>query len=254
MLPMCWFAKRRCWRPLVRGCDVKICIVGNSHVGSLKLGWDLIKDQMPEHQIVFFGSPGARMRHLRIKDGTLVTQDPQLEQDMVATSGLGAVIDPKAYDAVVLCGLQMPFPRLRKGISRAVVKTTVHDIVNDKLAFRVAERFRKIMTAPFWMASNPLQGARSDEVEPGSYHPYDALLAEVQQAFPLPGVTFLDQPPETIRPDLRTPMMYSAGSTRLLTAEETAELIAHPANDTSHMNGDFGRLWLLHNLPRITAG
>lgn len=233
---------------------MRICVVGNSHVGSLKLGWDQIKDQMPEHQIVFFGSPAARMRHLRIKDGTLVTQDAQLGQDMAATSGQGAVIDPKAFDTVVLYGLQMVYPRLRKGISRAVVKQTVRDIVHDKLAYRVAERFRKIMAAPFWIAPNPLQGARSDEVEPGSYHPYDALLAEVQAAFTLPGVTFLDQPPETIRPDLRTPMMYSAGSTRLLTAEETAELIAHPVNDISHMNGDYGRLWLQHNLPRITAG
>ncbi len=231
---------------------MKICVVGNSHVGSLKLGWDLIKDQMPEHQIVFFGSPGARMRHLRIKQGTLVSVDPQLHKDLIATSGQEAVIDPKAFDAVLLYGLQLPFPRLRKGISRAVVKETVQDLVTDKLAFRVAERFRKIMTGPFWIASNPLQGARSDEAEPGTYHPYDMLLAEVQAAFPLSGVTFLDQPPETIRPDLRAPVQFSAGSTRLLTDEETDALIEHSANDISHMNADYGRLWWQHNLPRIT--
>lgn len=233
---------------------MKICIVGNSHVGSLKLGWNQIKDQMPEHDIVFFGSLGARLRHLRIKEGTLVTADAQLQKDLAATSGQGAVIDPRAFDAVILCGLQLVFPRLRKGVSRAVVKMTVHDIVDDKLAFRVAERFRKVMTNRFWMASNPLRGARGDEPEGGTYHPYDMLLAEVQQAFQVPGVTFLGQPPETIRPDLRTPAQFSAGSTRLLAADDTQELIAHPANDISHMNGDYGRLWLQHNLPQIAAG
>lgn len=206
---------------------------------------------MPEHEIVFFGSPGTRMRHLRVEEGTLVSSDPELSKDMAATSGQGAVIDPKDFDAVVLYGLGLVFPRLRKGISRAVVTATVQDIVTEVLAFRVAERFRRVMEASFWMASNPLKGARNDEVEPGTYHPYDMLLAEVQVAFPLAGVTFLGQPPETIRPDLQTPMQFSIGSTRLRTVEATEELIAHPESDTVHMNASYGRLWLEHNLPRM---
>ena len=251
---MIWFAKNRFWPRLDQRCELKICIIGSCHTASLKLGWELVRDQFSSHELVFFGSPGKMLRHLRAKDGKLVSVNQALTRNLVYTSGGFEEIDPKDYDAVVLYGLILKLPRLRRGISKAVMQETMKDISETGLTLKIATRLRKLGDKRFWIASNPLEIAPGDLHDTGPYYSYDVLLAELHRVFPVPDVTFLSQPAETIGPDLRAPSRFGSGSVRLLPAKAAANPNVHPEGEVRHMNGEFGRFWLLENLPLIGQG
>ena len=251
---MIWFAKNRFWQHLDQRCELKICIIGSSHTASLKLGWDLVRDQFSNHELVFFGSLGKTLRHLRAKDGKLVSVNEALTKNLAYTSGGFTEIDVGEYDAVVLYGLILKLPRLRRGISKAVMQETMKDISETGLTLKIATRLRKLGDKRFWIASNPLEIAPGGVHDPEPYYSYDVLLAELQRVFPVPDVTFLSQPAETIGPDLRAPSRFGSGSVRLLPPKAGAISNVHPEGEVLHMNGEFGRFWLLENLPLIVQG
>lgn len=248
---MIWSAKKRFCRHLAQRCDVKICIIGTSHIASLKLGWGMVQDQFPGHELVFFGSVGASLRHLRVTDRKLISVNKSLTKSLAYTSGGTKDIDPTKYDVIILYGLIMRLPRLRQGISRAVFLETIKDVSEKGLTLKIATRLRKLSAKKFWIGINPLEIAPNDQHDDGSFYSYDVLMAELQRVFPVEGVTFLRQPAETICPDLRAPSRFGTGSVRLLPPEAGAAPNAHPEDEVNHMNGEFGRLWLLENLPIV---
>lgn len=249
-----WFARNRCWQPLDRGFSLKICIVGTSHITSLKLGWEMVKSQFPDLQIVFFGGIGGSLRHLRVRNAKLVSIDDKLTRNLKYTSGGISEIDPDIYDAVILYGLNLKLPRLRQGISRAVMKETIKDIVQRSLTLKVAAKFRKLNDRGFWIGANPMEGVNGNQLEAGPFYSYGQIMEEAAHVFPVPGATFLPQPAETIGPDLRALSRFLVGSVRLMPSKNGNDSVAHPDDDFRHMNGEFGHLWLLQNLPIVMQG
>lgn len=57
----------------------KICVIGNSHLAALKLGWDQIKADHPQVDITFIGAPGNHMEDLRVRDGKVFAGNPSLK-------------------------------------------------------------------------------------------------------------------------------------------------------------------------------
>lgn len=233
---------------------MKICIMGSSHLGSLKLGWDEVRGQYPGLQLDFFGSPGATMRHLRVKAGRLVTEDAALSDSLALTSGGMRQIEVAQYDGVILYGLMLKMPRLRRGISRAVVQETIRNRMEKGLTGRLALRLRKVTRDTIWVGPNPMPVAPDDQFEPGVFHDYDTLLAETGRAMGVADVAMLAQPRDTLGPDLRTWARFGVGSVRLLPGKDGEGVRVHPEEDVNHMNAGYGRLWLQQNLPVVTAG
>ncbi len=53
----------------------RILIVGNSHVGALKLGWEQVRDNFPGAQVDFFAAQGSVFQQTRLdRTGTLALQ------------------------------------------------------------------------------------------------------------------------------------------------------------------------------------
>ncbi len=232
---------------------MKICVMGSSHLGSLKLGWDEVRDQFPDLTLDFFGSTGGTMRHLRVRGSRLVPDNADLADNLAFTSGGMRDIDVSAYQAVILYGLVLRMPRLRRGISRAVLQQTIRDSVDKSVTAKLAARVRKVTQGRIWVGPSPMPVALGDQFEAGVFHDYDTLLTEVGRALGGVDVTMLAQPPATLGPDLRTRAQFGVGSVRLL-SEPGDRVRAHPDEEVNHMNAQFGRLWLLQNLPVVLGG
>jgi len=232
---------------------LRICIIGSSHIGSLRSGWEAIKDQFPEHHIVFFGSVGTSTRHLRVRGGKLTSNDPETSKSLAYTSGGLQEIDPNQYDALILYGLLLRLPRLKRGISMAVMQETIKNIADAGLTLKIASRLRRITKKPLWASAVPLTRAPNGQHDLGSFYSAADLLTELERVFPVSGVTFLAQPAETICTDLRTAVQFGVGATQLQPDRSGAETL-RPEGELKHMNGEYGRLWLAQNLPLVIRG
>lgn len=232
---------------------MRVCAIGTSHLAALKSGWDMVAPEFPGVEMTFFGSPGASLRHLKMRGARLVPSDAELEHNLAWTSGGKTEIVVPDYDVLLLYGLNLGLPRLHCGFSTAVALATAADLGQKGLCQMTAAKLRKITRRAIWIAPSPLETAPGDQHEARDFHGYDRHLAAMAAGFPVEGTRFLPQPPETIGPDLRAPARFGVGSLRLLPMEGDERQRPHPEDDTKHMNGDYGALWLRLNLPAMLS-
>ena len=75
----------------------KICLIGNSHLAVLKLGWPQIQAQFSSMELVFFAVAGLSLQ-LEIVGGKLVAPDERIRKRLAVTSERDGDIEP-GYDA-----------------------------------------------------------------------------------------------------------------------------------------------------------
>jgi hypothetical protein len=256
---MIWFAKRRSWRHLDQRCKLKVCIIGSSHTASLKLGWELVKNEFPEVELVFFASLGGTMRSLRAIDGKLVSVDPRVANRMSFTSGGHKSIDPRDYDVFVIYGLKLFVPRLERGISRAVMKEVIRNTTVQGLTEKTAGKLRQVTDKTIWIGACPMETTMEAVQDSGEFHAYQTLIDEIATALAVPSDRMLGQPQETRCPDLRTAHVFGNYAQRRKLEEQSeaddgVESAKNLAGELKHMNSEFGACWLRANLPIIMAG
>ena len=232
---------------------MKICVIGNSHVASLKLGWEEVSSDFPQAEIVFFAARGGQMSRLRVKGGSLIAGNGRLAAQLAVTSGGISEIRPQAYDAFVICGLGFYLPRLEAGVSRALRQAAALDFFLNSVLHGVFTKLRSLTEKKIWVGPAPLEAEYSD----GAGHPmmdYAALADDMAAILSDPVSGILGQPATTVQADLTTGIHYSDGSLRLPVRRTDAKYAAHPPGESKHMNVRFGALWLRANLPIVLAG
>ena len=90
----------------------RICVLGNSHLGALKLGWDLIEGSYPGTELTFFGAPRSMMQDLVLEGTRLVPRTDKLTAKIRRSSGGLEAVEIEDYDAFILYGLQFGPRRL----------------------------------------------------------------------------------------------------------------------------------------------
>ena len=61
---------------------MKICVLGNSHIASLKNGWDRVGQKYPDIELVFFGARGAGLDGLELDGKALVAANDDLRHSL----------------------------------------------------------------------------------------------------------------------------------------------------------------------------
>ncbi|MEM1298881.1 MAG: hypothetical protein AAGH68_06325 [Pseudomonadota bacterium] len=84
----------------------RICVIGNSHLGAAKHGWESIRAQNPGQQLTFFGAPWDMLSDLALEDGDLVALTEKLQHKLRRASGGLDRICTGDYDRFILYGLQ----------------------------------------------------------------------------------------------------------------------------------------------------
>ena len=222
---------------------MRLCVIGTSHVATLKLGWAGLAAQHPGVVPTFFAAPLGKLAGLKPEGGRLVSADAETRALLMASAGFAEVI-PAEYDAVLLAGMRLYVPRLDGRMSVALRMATLADAVAGP-AMTLAKRIRRLVPLPIWFAHEPLW-ADLPRYRRGEGHlvPYAQLLAQMQAGIPLRQAVLLAQPPQTISPAQLTPLAFSVETAPVEVVEASGRVF-----DQVHMNGAFGAAWWTANLP-----
>jgi hypothetical protein len=222
---------------------MKICVLGNSHVASLKKGWDSIQADNQKYQLTFFASRQKGLAGLKLDNGVLVPSTPSLLNDISYTSGGMEEIPLDEYDVFLLYGLGLSMPILDTRLSTAVIQQTCNDIFNQALSFKIAKLIRSASNSTIYIGHNPLRSMGKIVSPRVNKFDYKEVLGFMSSAVDIADAILIDQPFVTLINDWNTKEEYSIGSTRLDVGDKISNQ-SHPDNDMEHMNGDFGKLYL----------
>ncbi len=229
---------------------MKICIIGNSHVGALKRAWDADPD--PSLALEFFAARGARLRDLRVKRNRLAPKTWALKRAFKFTSAGQSRIEPDRYDCFLIYALQArPFlEKCENRYSRAVMQDALKDHVQNTISFDVLEKLRGVTDKKIYVGHNPLLAA-DGKVENRVSEEYTNGITELNRYVYNPANSeMIPQPYETIVNGHFTDQVYTKRSKRLSVGNRLDDR-THPEDDRTHMNEAFGRLWLNAFFERI---
>lgn len=222
---------------------MKICVLGNSHVASLKKGWDSIQTDNQKHQLSFFASRQNGLAGLKLNNGTLVPTTPQLLNDISYTSGGMKDIPLNEYDIFLLYGLGLSLSVLDTRLSTAVIQQTCIDIADRVLSFRIAKLIRSASHSKIYIGHNPQRSMDKNARPRANKFDYKETFAFMSSAIDVVDTVLVDQPLVSLANGWNTKEEYSIGSTRLDVGDKISNQL-HPDKETEHMNGDFGKLYL----------
>jgi hypothetical protein len=241
----------------------RICVIGNSHLAALKLGWDAIKPEFSGIDLTFFGSAGAHIRELTVADGLLITTDRVLLRSMQDLSGGLSQIDPGCYDRFLVCGMEFSVSQVmrvaakfrpeshardnRHPISDECFRLSVIGCLRESLMIQTVEKLRQITDKPIAALPTPM---RSDEDQrPVLRHiqtngddekiaaAFTDAARHVATEF---NVRLFLQPGDTLANCLQTKAVYRQGSVRLRAGLN----VESAQGDYRHMNKAYGELVL----------
>ncbi len=219
--------------------------MGNSHVGSLKRGWDNFNSECPEKEITFFAHRADGLSGLIPKDKKLVPDNEDLVNALKFTSGGKQEIDPEAYDIFLIyaLGSTVNFTQSGRFYSRAVIKKSLNDFVENTLSFQLLKRLREVTNKKTFIGHTPFAAAIqiSPNTKPTDYVGRVRLMNDIIY-HPL-NCELVLQPLNTIVNGNNTHHDFSKNSMRLAVGDHFDDEY-HPEDDIFHMNDKFGEVWL----------
>lgn len=220
---------------------MRVCILGNSHTASLKLGWDAIRDQWPAVDITFFASRAQGLAGLEFRDGVrLVPNNPDLARDIAYTSGGHDNVDLRSYEVFLVYGTWLMLPPQDPRLSCAVRRAALEDVIEASLNFRICSMLLRCPGTLVYSGHDPQPAS---EGEAPCACSYAEILAEAAKVASEWGVRLVGQPASTLGNGWNTAYALSRGSRRLDLGDSISNEL-HVDWDVIHMNGTFGRAYL----------
>lgn len=229
---------------------MKLCIIGNSHLAAIKLGWDQVGAEFPWLQPQFFGARADALLDLHAEGGRLVPATPDLAAKIAYVSGGDGSIDPAGFDAALLVGMNyIPTMPEDARLSQAVRAAAARAAYDATLSGHVFAQLRKAAPdLPVHVMPNPLRRRAAGAEPAAATVPYAVRLEDFRRGLGAGPVHVAGQPPETIVDELYTADVHGLGAVAL---DEGRGARSKAETDLSHMNGDYGALFLRHWLPTI---
>jgi hypothetical protein len=227
--------------------DTRICLVGNSHLASLKLAVTQRLYDPSGIDVTFWGAPDGKFKAVTVKDGCLRAPSGKEETFLEVSDGRCAVVDPAKFDAIVLHGLDLHVTEVLQDLIRSSRTTDMSgqylvDALTDWLLGRQAFALAKglaVSGTPILLSHCPLHDETSGTFD-GLDVPSQMLalvFGSLQRAALDHGLSFVAQPAATIRDNKYTDREYSKGSVKLARLDEPRE---HMAREFKHMNPRYG--------------
>ena len=232
---------------------MKICIIGNSHVAALKLAWENHFDKRckKDNDITFFASRGKSLRSLKLENNKLIPDSEHLKKNLRATSGGKSFIDLASYDVFLLYGLGVrPYYASNLFYSKAVIDDSIKDYYFSTLAVKILKMIKSNPRKKVYIGHNPMPNKNPYTVtqfrESRNGHYQRGMFLVNERFFGALGTELLKQPNKTISScGMHTSTMYGKGALRLYDGKP------FPQTDNSHMNEDFGKIWLDQFLSQV---
>ena len=242
---------------------MKLCMIGNSHLGAFKLGWDKIRADYPDVAPEFFGLARHTFRHTELVDGAIHPTKPELVEKLQMISGGQDRVPLADFDAFIVVGFT-------RGVTKILRYITDHGIageMNDRsqlISFEMLQEawteymestpgphvlrlIRQVSDAPVVIHKRAMlsAGMLDKESTRGEFYksmaasgdaPYAAdLLNRLMAPHLDDNMIAISQPEETVWRGVLTKKKYSVYSKPLLESYN-----AHAEDDVTHMNAHYG--------------
>lgn len=247
---------------------MNICVIGNSHIAAIMLGWKQIEAEHPGITFTFFGAPGTLMEELRAEGRRLVPKTAELRDFLARTTSKPEISGD--YECYVVCGLDFKIGVLRPLLARYRGESQTIDArtpLSDECfvqslcgslsacpAVKIIDRVKGITAAPVVLVPQALhaESAPFKWLSKAEADGEDSTIANYfwracRKIGADLGVSVVLQPEYTKASPLRTKSAYSEGSIRL------GSDAVHRKNEPFHMNSAYGvaiiRELLENNMP-----
>ncbi len=253
---------------------MRLCVIGNSHLAALKLGWDELKakGQAPDMEVTFFGAPSDGVRHVRLEDGRLTPKRKDIAEHFERMGGTPH-IQLDDYDGFFLIGLNVSVKRILRfykthawvglkgtegkvlvapGFARDFLTERYGDTLMGVTASHLQGRKVLALAEPLWAEWIRAGAPETPEygwdaaITAGDGEAIGAMFRATVAASLPPHAQFLPQPDITVAHGITTRLAYNKDASRLISGEGGG-------TDAAHMNGAFGQeIWPLV-LPALRA-
>jgi hypothetical protein len=256
----------------------RLCVIGNSHIAALKLGWDQLMSH--DHAVTkaiaptYFGAPRDGLKNIEIRDGRLVPTKAEIREQFLRMSDGRAEIDPAAYDGFLLVGLGVSMKRVLRlyrthrwfglqqepghvvtsqGFAQAFLTEGYAGTRLVTVARMLAELGARHVFAtpePYWSALMPNHIAKRGDfgwakaAGSGDGDPLADVFAASVSAAMSHHMTMIWQPPATIEHGIMTRSMFNKGASKFISGQGEE-------SDAAHMNADYGAVWWAAALDRF---
>lgn len=237
-----------------------ICLIGDSQLAMLKLGWDASRTEFDGVELTFFGARYEIMEGLALSGCSLIATTEFLQQKFERSSGGKSEIEGN-YDGYVVCGLGLNVDCVRRlynacraeshkrdgrqPISDECFNLALYGRLRETRAAAVVQLLQRITAAPIGLVPAPMVSRScpdADIVEiierkgddasvAGAFLSAAALLSKDLK------ISLFPQPGSTLSAPLRTAAIYSRSASR--PAGEEIEF-----SDYTHMNATYGAIVL----------
>ena len=225
---------------------MKICVIGTSHVGSLKRGWANINRNFPGKEVTFFADRGPGLDRLGVCNGVLSPSTAEMARSLEVTSGGKKNIDPAEYDIILIYGAvidNIGSDNDTQFYSKAVIESILVDSITPTTGFRILKKLRAVTNKIVLVGHAPLPAATkivSDDF-PSNY--IDRIERINNLIYRPLNSKLIMQPVSTIVKGNNTHPALSKGSKQLAVGDSYDDWY-HPDGDIIHMNARFGEIWL----------
>jgi len=229
---------------------VKICLIGDSQLGALKLAIDQGLVETGGHDIAFFAAVAGKALKFRLVDNAI--QPGAVKDISYSTQGAFAQVNPSAFDALVFYGTGLTFGNWMRpedaslepteNYTPAFLAACAQARIVRSTCFKLAEA---VASAPGWprrlfICPSPARSAPlGNRPEGNALLTLDALNTAASECATLIGAQYVPQPTATLAPGFYTQAEFSIGSRRFI-----ANQPAHPIAERNHMNAAYGALML----------
>lgn len=224
---------------------MKICVLGNSHVASLKLGLEKSPPARGKLDMVFFASRAGALGGLRLNGARLVPSNDNLARALAHTSGGISEVVPDDYDAFLVYGLGFRLPLVGRHLSSAVSRQVCRDAATQSLNYRICTMLRMATDKPIHVGHDPQEAEGRRNPRLSGDLPYEAVFELMRSELGREGLRLVAQPRQSFADSWFTIKGFSVGSTRLDIGDAVSNEL-HGETDNKHMNADFGRIWVDH--------
>jgi hypothetical protein len=237
----------------------RICVIGNSHVGCLKLAWNQACEQHPSTKLTFFAAPGQSAKDLIVTPTKITPGTHSLRKHFAMTSKSSGEIELDEFEVFLIVGL-LPTVPLAANLALSYAPDTLSDVRSDyrvseglfietlvhsyraTVSFQIArlirtpQHRRRVYICADPLPSEQIAKAFENWSTLGTSRNGAALKQLSDQAALLAAgdeFNLVRQPQSTSVNGLFTKDFYCTGSVRL-------DEKAHRENDYFHMNTEFG--------------
>lgn len=240
----------------------QVCVIGNSHIAAIKLGWDIVQSEHPDIKLTFFGSPGRDLNDLRVENGSLVPGSEKTLENLRSTSEGESEIRVENFDVFLIVALDFGIRRLEEiyrnyrseehknlrsadqYISNACFMQAARGSLKDTWAFDIAKKLKQLVDRPILILPQPLPSEDITLVRPfwrtmvqygddvSLAHSFARISSELAES----DKHILRQPDETKAGEIFTKRKYCEGAVRFRGNFNTKL----PDGEFKHMNQEYG--------------